>query len=280
MQPYEDYIDSLIGVPLGNYRIDKLIGRGGMARVYRAVDLKNKDYVAIKVIDNPFLQDDEFRKRFRLEWEAIAKLDHPNIISPIELGRHEDSEYIVMQYVDGADMDKVMLKYKKDQKYMRLKAIQRVTNQIAYALDHMHGKGIIHRDIKPENIIIDRKGQAFISDFGLVLHQSKGTTGLMLGSPHYVAPEQVESSAKAVPQSDIYGLGVMLFEMFTNTVPFTGDSEWGIALKHVEEDTPLPTSRRPELSLKIERIIVKAMEKDIEKRYQKASDLSNDLLAI
>lgn len=276
-----EYIDSLIGVPLGKYRVDKLLGKGGMARVYRGIDLDQRIHVAIKVIDTPHIDDEQFQRRFKLEWQAIRKLNHPNIVGSHEFGRYENSEFIVMQYIEGVDLDKILAGYARDKKYMSVSDIKRLTSEIASGLDHMHHQGIIHRDLKPANIMLDTSGTAIISDFGLALHVDIGTKGSSLGSPNYIAPEQVISSAKAVPQSDIYALGIMLYEMFTNRVPFNkGKSYWDLALKHVEEEAPQPSTFRENLNPEYEAIIMKAIEKKPYDRYQSGRELVDELMAV
>lgn len=259
--------DALIGKQLGEYRLEALLAQGGMARVYRAVDVRLKRYVVVKVIDPPFHNDPDYIMRFEREAQAIARLDHPNMVRLYRYDEQEDWLYMAMQHVDGADLGTVLAGYRADREFMQPEDAQRIIGEVCSALDYAHQKGIIHRDVKPANILLDRQGRAFLADFGLALLTDVGTRGEIFGSPHYIAPEQAMSSAKAVPQSDLYSMGVILFEMFTGDVPFNAAEPLDIALLHMSEEPPAPRQLRPEINSELEAVILKALAKTPDERY-------------
>jgi len=265
--------DALIGKQLGEYRLEALLAQGGMARVYRAMDVRLKRYVVVKVIDPPFHNDPDYIVRFEREAQAIARLDHPNIVRLYRFDEEDDWLYMAMQHVDGADLGSVLAGYRADKEFMEPDDIRRIIAEIGSALDYAHQKGIIHRDVKPANILLDRQGRAFLTDFGLALLVEVGTRGEIFGSPHYIAPEQAMSSAKAVPQSDLYSIGVILFEMFTGDVPFNASEPLDIALLHMSEEPPAPRQLRPDINSEVETVILKALAKNPADRYATCSDL-------
>ena len=269
--------DDLIGKQLGEYRLESLLAQGGMARVYRAVDVRLKRYVVVKVIDPPFHNDPDYVMRFEREAQAIARLDHPNIVRLYRFDEQDDWLYMAMQHVDGADLGTVLAGYRADGEFMEPDDASRIIAEVCSALDYAHQKGIIHRDVKPANILLDRQGHAFLTDFGLALLVDVGTRGEIFGSPHYIAPEQAMSSAKAVPQSDLYSIGVILFEMFTGDVPFNAPEPLDIALMHMSEEPPLPRQLRPEINPELEAVILKALAKDPQDRYATGAALAEAL---
>jgi serine/threonine protein kinase len=269
--------DDLIGKQLGEYRLEALVAQGGMARVYRAMDVRLKRYVVVKVIDPPFRNDPDHLMRFEREAQAIARLDHPNIVRLYRFAEQDDWLYMAMQYVQGADLGVVLAGYRADKEFMEPEDARRIIGEICSALDYAHQKGVIHRDVKPANILLDRQGRAFLTDFGLALVVEVGTRGEIFGSPHYIAPEQAMSSAKAVPQSDLYSIGVILFEMFTGDVPFNAPEPLDIALLHMSEPPPAPREIRPEINPELEAVILKALAKNPEERYPTGAALAEAL---
>lgn len=269
--------DTLIGQQFDEYRLDNLLGRGGMARVYRGFDVRLKRWVAIKVIDTPFQAHSEYIKRFEREAQAIAQLEHPNIVSIYRYGEVNAVLYIAMRYVEGSPLDTLLRIYRVEHDFIPFHEAEQIIQQICQALDYAHSRGVIHRDIKPANILIDREGNAVLSDFGLALLTSEGTRGEIFGTPHYIAPEQAMSSAGAVPQSDFYAVGVILYEMFTGQVPFTAPEPVDVAVLHMTEPPPPPRSLRPELSPTLEAVILKTLAKKPADRYPNGRALAQAL---
>lgn len=269
--------DALIGQQFDEYRLDKLLGRGGMARVYRGFDVRLKRWVAIKVIDTPFQANSEYIKRFEREAQAIAQLEHPNIVSIYRYGEVDTVLYIAMRFIEGSPLDALLRVYRADQDFIPFAEAEQLIQQICRALDYAHSRGVIHRDIKPANILIDREGNAVLSDFGLALLTSEGTRGEIFGTPHYIAPEQAMSSADVVPQSDLYAVGVIMYEMFTGQVPFTAQEPLDVALLHMTESPPPPRAVRPELSPALEAVILKALAKKPADRYPNGRALGQAL---
>lgn len=270
--------DPLIGRQLANYRLDRLLGRGGMARVYRGVDLQKARYVAIKVIDAFYRDERAAVERFEREAQTVSQLDgHPNVVRLYRYGEADGYLFIAMQYIDGMDLDMLLSGFRRDGQWMPFDDILSITKNITDALDFIHSRDVIHRDLKPSNIMIDRSGRAILTDFGLALVTDVGTLGQVFGSPAYIAPEQAVSSANARPESDLYALGAVLFEMLTGQPPFSADDAMGLALKHINELPPAPSSLRKELGKGIDRVILKALEKRPEDRYSDGAQLYADL---
>lgn len=269
--------DSLSGKQLDQYKLDVLLGRGGMARVYRGYDKQLKRYAAIKIIDTPFQKSSEYLERFQREAQAIAALEHPNIIVIYHVGQVDDLIYMAMRFVEGADLYHVLYKYRQNGELIAPQDALRIIREIGSALDYAHASGVIHRDIKPSNILIDKAGRAILSDFGLALLTEMGTKGEIFGSPHYMSPEQAVSSAKAVPQSDLYSVGVILYEMLTGKLPFEADEPVEVALKQLRDSVPSPRTIQPTISQALERVTLKALAKDPKLRYQTGKELADAL---
>jgi serine/threonine protein kinase len=265
--------DYLVGKTLDEYRLEELLGRGGMARVYQAFDTRLKRWAAIKVIATPFRSDSDYIIRFEREAQAIAQLEHSNVVSIYRYGEVDDLLYIAMQYVEGVALDILLQKYREEGDYIPSADVLKIVTDVCHALDYVHSKGVIHRDIKPANIILNKEGQAVLVDFGLALLESAGTQGEIFGTPHYIAPEQAISSAGATPHSDLYAVGVILYEMFTGVVPFDADSAMSIAMQHMSELPEPPRQIRPEISLAVEAVILKTLEKEPQDRYSRGADL-------
>lgn len=259
--------DPLIGQQLDEYRLEKLLGRGGMARVYEATDVRLNRKVAIKVIDAPYRENKEYGRRFEREARAIAQLEHPHIVRLYRYGEVNDLYYMAMQYVEGDDLFTYMAGEREQGRPLPLEKILDIMSQVCKALDYIHSKGVIHRDIKPSNILINKRGQAILTDFGLALLDSTRTRGDVFGSPHYIAPEQAISSAGAVPQSDLYALGAMLYEMVTGEKPFDGDNPLAIAMMHASDPPPPPRQIDPSISPAVEGVILRSLAKEPANRY-------------
>lgn len=269
--------DDLIGKQLGEYQLEALLGRGGMARVYRAVDTRLKRQAVVKVIDAPFRDDPDYVMRFAREAQAVARLDHPNIVQLYRFDEQDGLLYMAMQHVEGADLEVVMAGYRADHEFMEPEDIRRIIREVCSALDYAHSKGVIHRDVKPANILLNREGHAILTDFGLVLLTEVGTRGEIFGSAHYIAPEQAISSAQAVPQSDLYSVGVILYEMFTGMVPFNADEPLDIALLHMSDPPTPPRDIRPEINPELEAVLLKTLSKQPEQRYPSGLALADAL---
>jgi len=269
--------DPFIGQKLGDYIIEALLGQGGMARVYRAVDPNLNRTVAIKVIDPGVVGDPEYTRRFKREAQAVAKLNHPNIVSMYQFGLAGTVYFMAMAFIDGVDLDWLISDYLRDNRIMDYSDMFRLISQIASALDYAHKQGVIHRDIKPGNIMLNRQGRAFLTDFGLVRDMAIPTLGEIFGSPKYISPEQAINSANAVPQSDLYSLGVVMYEMVAGRTPFNVGRPNDIALMHIEEPPPPPHQFNDLIPKGVEVVILKLLEKQPQDRYQTGADMVNAL---
>ncbi len=271
--------DPLLGKQLGDYVIQGLLGRGGMARVYKGYDDRLQRYAAVKVINSDFNAADqaEYTERFRREARAIARLHHPNIVGVYQFGEYEGNYYMAMVFIEGKDLRQILKECADNGQPLPMPEVLNFIRGIGSALDYAHSRGVIHRDIKPSNIMLDNENRAILTDFGLALSTSEGTLGDTFGSAHYIAPEQAVSSAKAVPQSDLYSLGVCLYEMLAGKVPFDDPSAMSVALKHLNDAPPPPTLFNPTLSPSIERVILKILDKDPNQRYATGASLTEAL---
>lgn len=266
--------DSLLGKTFDEYRIEKPLGTGGMAKVYRALDVKLKRYVALKVIAPDFRADSDYTERFEREAQAIARLEHPNIVQIYRFGESSGMYYMAMQYVEGADLGWLIRDYRSAGEVIPLGDVVRVIQDIGAALDYAHSRDVIHRDVKPGNIMVDQRGRTLLTDFGLALLGDIGTQGAIFGSPHYMAPEQTLSSASVSPQSDIYSLGVTLFEMLTGELPFTGGDAVEISMRHLSEAPPAPSQFNATLPPSLDEVVLRALEKEPFDRYQTGAEFS------
>ena len=266
--------DDLVGKVLGNYRIEALLGSGGMARVYLGTDRYSRQAVAVKVIDATFRDEFDYRTRFEREAQAVSRLRHPQIVKLHHFGEAEGVIYIAMQYVPGTNLGAILQSCRESGAEIPLDDICRLAYEIGSALDAAHQQGIIHRDVKPANILIDPDGHAILSDFGLVLLTDVGTRGEIFGTPHYIAPEQAISSAGAIPQSDQYSLGVILYEMLTRSVPFNAGNAMDTAIMHITQTPVTPRALNPRISLEVEGVIMKTLEKKPEARYRNCMELA------
>ncbi len=259
----------------GRYEIIEEIGRGGMAIVYRAKCLVLNRYVAIKVLRPEFRDDAEFIKRFKIEAQSAGNLSHPNIVSIYDVGHEEDTEYIVMEYVEGITLKQ----YVGAKGVIPWKEAVDYASQIASGLEHAHKKGIVHKDIKPENIIITKEGILKITDFGIAKAVNQGTIhtgGLTMGSVHYFSPEQARGSSTDA-RTDLYSLGVLTYEMITGKLPFEGETAISVAMQHIESEPVRPSAFSPNMPKSLETVILRAMKKDPNERYQSATEMLIDL---
>ena len=267
----------LEGKILGNrYEIIEKVGNGGMATVYRAEDKILKRNVAVKVLKDEFTTDEEFIKRFEIEAQSAARLTHPNIVSIYDVGSENNLYYIVMELIRGKTLKEIIM---EERGPLPWKWSINVAIQIASALEMAHRNNIIHRDIKPHNIIITEDGIAKVTDFGIAKAVSNSTItafGTTIGSVHYFSPEHARGGYTDA-KSDLYSLGVVMYEMVTGRVPFDADTPVSVALKHMQEEPQEPIEINPNLPSAVNRIIMKALKKDTTLRYQSATDMLADL---
>ncbi|MBR6719385.1 MAG: Stk1 family PASTA domain-containing Ser/Thr kinase [Clostridia bacterium] len=262
----------------GRYIIESEIGTGGMAIVYKAMDKMLNRTVAVKVLRPEFKQDEEFIKRFDIEAKAAAGLSHPNIVGIYDVGIHEGLRYIVMEYVDGTTLKEYITKMGK----VPWKNAFKFALQICAALGHAHERKVIHRDIKPHNIMVGSDGALKVMDFGIARATSASTTTLgskVLGSAHYLSPEQARGGFTD-ERSDLYSLGVCLYEMVTGKVPFEADNTVAVAMQHLQKEPEKPSDFTEDLPAAAEYIILKAMRKEQSQRYLSASAMESDILRL
>ncbi|NLA04952.1 MAG: Stk1 family PASTA domain-containing Ser/Thr kinase [Firmicutes bacterium] len=259
----------------GRYKLLEKVGEGGMARVYRSWDSLLNRAVAVKVLKEQMTGDSAFVKRFRREAQAAAGLSHPNIVNIYDVGEEDNIHFIVMEYLDGKNLKQ----YIREKGRLPAEEAVAITIRIAEALAVAHAAGVIHRDIKPQNIIFLNNGQVKVADFGIAIAADGTTltcTDKIIGSVHYFSPEQARGSL-AGKRSDLYSLGVVLYEMVTGQVPFKGESPVSVAMKHIQEPVIAPSQLTGDLSPPLERIILKAMQKDPTQRYLSAAEFLEDL---
>ena len=267
---------NLEGKLLGNrYEIIEKIGNGGMATVYKAKCHVLNRYVAVKILRDEFTTDEEFIKRFAAEAQSAASLTHPNIVSIYDVGNEGNLYYIVMELIKGKTLKEII----NESGPLPWKWSVNIAIQIASALETAHRNRIIHRDIKPHNIIITEDGIAKVTDFGIAKAVSNSTItafGTTIGSVHYFSPEHARGGYTDA-KSDLYSLGVVMYEMLTGTVPFDADTPVSIALKHMQETPKEPRELNEDIPIAVNNIIMKAMKKDTNARYSSATEMLRDL---
>jgi YVTN family beta-propeller protein len=267
------------GAEVGGYRIDQLIGRGGMGEVYRARDERLGRNVALKILPSRLAEDDAFRERLVRESRLAASLDHPNVVPVYDAGEEDGHLYLAMRFVDGTDL-KALLRREGALSPERAIAI---TAQIADALDAAHARGLVHRDVKPSNVLLDQQGgreHAYLADFGLTQSVSDGrpTEGHLIGTVDYVAPEQVRGE-DVDGRADVYALGCLLFETLTGTLPFSGASDIAVIYAHLEQEPPSASERAPGLSSAVDDVLARAMAKDRDGRQASCRELVDETRA-
>ena len=268
-------MDKYIGRLLDNrYEILEVIGTGGMAVVYKARCHRLNRLVAVKILKDDYMEDEEFRRRFRSESQAVAMLSHPNIVSVYDVSTSITAEYIVMELIDGITLKQYMEK----KGVLNWKETLHFAMQIGKALEHAHGRGIVHRDIKPHNVMVLKNGSVKVTDFGIarVMSQSNTLTKEALGSVHYISPEQAKGG-RVDNRSDIYSLGVVMYEMMSGRPPYDGESPVAVAIQHINGGAPMPSTLNPNIPGGLEQIIMHAMALDPGERYNSATAMLRDM---
>ncbi len=270
---------SLEGQTLGKYRVMEPLGRGGMAQVYRAYHPQLDRYVAVKVLRWDLLDEEEFLERFRREAQAVAALRHPNIVQVFDFDVQDDLTYMVMELLEGDTLKARLNDYRVRDEKMPLGEVVRILLDVLDGLAYAHSEGMIHRDIKPANVMLTKRGQAVLGDFGIaqIVGGTRHTApGVLMGTLNYIAPEQgLEGRSDA--RSDIYSLGIVLYEMLTGRPPFDADTPLAILMKHVNDPLPLPRRIDPDIPESLERVVLKALAKQADDRYQAAVEVAEAL---
>lgn len=275
--------DPLLSQRVGRYEIRGLLGRGGMSRVYRALDHNLQREVALKVLDQRLVQGTEFGQRFEREAHTLAALRHPGIVPIYDYGTEDGVTYIAEQLLAGPTLDTELARLNAQNRRMDRSAVLQVIAQLADALDYAHGRGVIHRDLKPSNVIRNERGDVLLTDFGIAVNLDNSLrhtqTGQIIGTPAYLSPEQAQGSPTLTPASDVYALGIILYEMLTGRVPFNSTQPMAVALAHVQDPPPPPRTLRPDLPPAVEQVVLRALAKDPVARYASAGALARALAA-
>lgn len=261
----------IIGETVGPYHIQEQLGQGGMATVYKAYHPALDRYVAIKVMDAVLSKERDFIERFKREARVIARLDNSHIVPVYDFDEHNGQPYIVLKFIDGQTLRDRM---KADP--LSKPEILRIINSVGDGLQYAHNRGVLHRDTKPSNVLISNDGKIYLTDFGLarIVESASSLTGdMIVGTPHYISPEQAMNAEKLDEGTDIYSFGVMIYEMVVGCLPFDADTAFSVIEDHIYKPPPLPTSIKSELSSEIETVILKALAKQRGDRYEKISDL-------
>ena len=262
----------VIGENIGPYRLVEKLGKGGMATVFKAYHPSLDRYVAIKALHPAFMEHPGFLDRFEREAKVVAKLEHPNIVPIYDFSEHEGRPYLVFKYVRGetlkARLEKSQLTYKESRQIFRV---------IASALAYAHNQGVLHRDVKPSNVLLDTAGGIYLADFGLArITETSQTTlsgQMMMGTPHYISPEQAKGLGNLDSGTDIYSLGVMTYELLVGDVPFQADTPFSVIHDHIYSPLPLPKDINPEISDDMQRVLLKALAKKREDRYANIEEM-------
>ncbi len=269
----------VVGEQVGAYRIVEQLGQGGMSTVYKAYHAALDRYVALKVLHPVFKGDRDFLARFQREARIVARMEHPNIIPVHDFSEHEGTPYLVMRFVEGRTLKAVLA----DEGVLPLPRIVALVRPVCEALEYAHGLGVLHRDIKPSNILLSQEGKIYVTDFGLAKMVEGGETSIsqdrMIGTPHYISPEQAKGGVLDA-RSDLYSLGVVLFEMVTGRVPYIADTPFAIVHDHIFSPLPLPSRLNPAVAPDVEQVILKALAKEPADRYQGAGELFQALAAL
>lgn len=266
---------NLTGTTMGQYRVIERIGRGGMAEVYKGTHLKLGSLVAIKVLYSHLSDEEGFLARFEREAQSVAAMQHPHLVRVFDYESGGELSYMVMDFIDGGTLKQKIQELSKSGAYLPYRESFRIFRQVADALDYAHRKNMVHRDVKSANILLDKGGNAFLTDFGIarIISNTQFTaTGALLGTPMYMSPEQCQGE-KVTSLSDIYSLGIVLFEMATGSVPFETETPLSVIHKHIYEPMPGPSEFRPDIPEALENVIMKSLAKDPTGRYQTALDM-------
>lgn len=264
--------DLMIGRQLANFRIERVLGHGGMGTVYYGQDIKLQRPVAIKVIDSGHQEKTSYIERFVQEARALAGWRHENIIQIHYADDENGLYYFVMEYIEGQNLQQILAEYTSNGELVEIEDVLRIGDAIGSALDFAHEHGVIHRDVKPSNIFVERSGQIVLGDFGLALDIQQGSVGETFGSVHYIAPEQAQRSSDAVPESDLYSMGIILYEMLTGILPFDDPSPTSVAVQQITLSPPPPRQINPDLNEQVEAVLLKILSKSPGERYHSGSE--------
>lgn len=250
----------------GRYELEELVGHGGMSSVYKAHDSLLERNVALKVLHQQYNEDDDFVERFKREARSVAQLQHPNIVTVIDRGEEDGRQYIVFEYIDGENLKELVVRKGR----LRVRDALEIALEIARGLAFAHEHGLVHRDVKPQNVLLNGDGRAKVTDFGIArsldVEHGMTQTGTILGTSNYIAPEQA-SGQPVEAYTDVYSLGIVLYEMLTGEVPFPGESFVAVAMKHIQEPSPSVLDARGDVPLRIAEMVDRALEKDPEHRF-------------
>ena len=264
-----------VGDSIAGYTIVAQVGSGGMATVYQAYQERLDRHVAIKVLHDTFAQDDSFLERFAREARIVARLEHPHIVPIYDYAEYESRPYFVMKFIEGGTLKRRLIK-----RGITLDEIMRMLPMLADALTYAHEKGVLHRDIKPSNILIDERDLPYVSDFGLAriaqVSDSTISHDLMIGTPHYISPEQAKGERELTPATDVYSFGIILYELLLGRLPFTADTPYAIVHEHIYNAPTPPSQINPELSAAVDAVLLKALSKVPTERYQTATALMDN----
>ena len=264
-----------IGTLIGAYRIDEKIGQGGMATVYKAYHDKLHRHVAIKVLHPAITEDASFISRFEREARVVARLEHSNIVPVYDFAEHDGQPYLVMKYIDGQT-----LKERMQEGPIAPEEGLLIVDAVGSALSFAHAEGVLHRDVKPSNVILDANGEVYLADFGLARIAQSGESTIsqdaMLGTPHYISPEQAKGLRDLGPETDIYSFGVMLYELVVGRVPFVADTPFSIIHDHIFTPLPSPRELNPNVPEAVEQVLFRALAKEPADRFSDASDLVSE----
>ncbi|MDZ7845069.1 MAG: serine/threonine-protein kinase [Anaerolineales bacterium] len=266
-----------IGENIGPYRLVEKLGKGGMATVFKAYHARLDRYVAIKALHPAFMENEGFLDRFQREAKVVARLEHPHIVPIFDYSEHEERPYLVLKYVKGQT-----LKAYLSDRVMPFPEVRRIFEAVSYALVYAHQQGVLHRDIKPSNVLIEEGGQIFLADFGLAriaeTSQTTMSAQMMMGTPHYISPEQAQGLADLDEGTDIYSLGVMMYELLVGEVPFQADTPFSVIHDHIYSPLPMPREINPDLTEEIQRVLLKSLAKSRADRYANLAEMVRDFL--
>src|SRR3954453_11569866 len=258
------------------YELEELVGTGGMSSVFRAHDRQLERDVAINTLHQHYADDPEYLERFRREARAVARLSHPNIVTVIDRGEEKGRQFIVFEYVDGENLKELVDRTGR----LPIRRAIELALQIARGLAFAHQQGLVHRDVKPQNVLLNGDGQAKVTDFGIArsldVQHGMTQTGTVLGTSDYIAPEQAQGQ-RVDEHTDVYSLGVVLYELLTSEVPFPGENFVALAMRHINEEPPSVRDKRPDVSPRLEAAVHRAMAKDAADRFPTMVDFCHEL---